>query len=270
MEKETKKKTTSTKKNTSSAKKTTSKAKTNSTKGTSKNVKKASTTKKEVAKIEKEAIKAKDTKKAVTKAVKSSDVKEEKNTKKIEENKNAKNEKIKKEVTKTKKENILDNVKMVFDGEIGSLFKILVIIIIVISVFFAMTNLINKAKENDDTVAEGQIQYEEILVSNILKQGSNEYYVLVYENEDLYLETFDFYINQYKLKVDALKVYNSVLSDNGFNRKYYDEKESNIIGANIDNLKFSTTTLVKVQNGSIVEAYTDPSSIIEYLKNISK
>ena len=170
----------------------------------------------------------------------------------------------------TKKENILDNVKIAFDGEIGSLFKILVIIIIVISVFFAMTNLINKAKENDDTVAEGQIQYEEILVSNILKQGSNEYYVLVYENEDLYLETFDFYINQYKLKVDALKVYNSVLSDNGFNRKYYDEKESNIIGANIDNLKFSTTTLVKVQNGSIVEAYTDPSSIIEYLKNISK
>lgn len=175
---------------------------------------------------------------------------------------------VKKIETKNKKDETKKDIKLFLNSEVGTLIKIVLIVAAVILLFLLVTNIINSYKEkNTDSVTSNEIQYDEILVSNILNQKNSTYYVLVYDAEDLYYDTYKIYIDAYKNKENAMRFYTSILSS-GFNRNYFSKEESNVLVSNVADLKFKGTTLVKVQNGAIVSAYEDSTSIIEHLRSI--
>lgn len=189
-------------------------------------------------------------------------------TKKIVETK----KENKKEITKVEPKNVSEEKKSSFktfiSSEMGSLTILVLIIAAIILLFLLITNIINsKIKPEDDLITSNDIQYDEILVSNILKQSNSNYYVLVYDEADRYFESYNLYLSGYNSKDDSVRFYTARLNI-GFNKSYYAENESNVVGASIEELKFKGTTLIKVENGNIVSAYEEPSTIIEHFKSI--
>ena len=152
------------------------------------------------------------------------------------------------------------------ENEIGKLIKIIIIVTIIFLAFYLLTILINKKEEN--VVKQPvQIQYSEILLGNMLKQKENEYYVLIYDTEDLYVNMYRDYLSYYKNNTkDALKYYTSVLN-NPLNYRFIGEELN--VDDNIDNLKVNETTLVKIKNHKIVGTYQE-DALKEYLKEITK
>lgn len=256
MEKENK----NNKKITSASNKTTSKKTTTGQKKTS--VKKTVKSVSEDAKVihkNKPVSKKNEVKKQVVKST---------NVKEVQKKEDKKPVEIKETKIIVKKDETKSDIKLFLNSEAGTLIKIVLIVAAVILLFLLITNIINSYKEKDkNLVTSNEIQYDEILVSNILNQKKSTYYVLVYDAEDLYYDAYKIYIDAYKSKENALRFYTSILS-NGFNKNYFSKEESNVIVSNTNDLKFKGTTLVKVQNGAIVSAYEDSTSIIEHLKSI--
>jgi hypothetical protein len=161
---------------------------------------------------------------------------------------------------------------VVEDNEFTNLIKIVLIVTGIFLAFYLITYLVAKNKANDtdketDT-PEVSIQYDEILMSNLLKQSSSEYYVLAYDAKDVYYDTYNTYITSYTGKDDAIRVYTSILS-NSFNKAYYDkDAESNTDITSINELKLNSSTLIKVKDGKIQATYEGHDAIVTHLKTL--
>ncbi len=168
-------------------------------------------------------------------------------------------------VTKKKEKLVLEN------NEFTNLIKIVLIVTGIFLAFYLITYLVakNKATTEEETdAAEVSIQYDEILMSNLLKQNSSEYYVLAYDAEDVYYDAYNTYLTSYTGEDDAIRVYTSILS-NGFNKSYYDvDAESNTDITSIDELKLNSSTLIKVKDGNIETVYEGHDAIVTYLKTL--
>lgn len=172
-----------------------------------------------------------------------------------------------KETSKKKKSNLSNN----------EFVKLLQLILIVTGIFLAFylvtwlfTDNSDKNKKEEEK-PEVSIQYDEILMSNLLKQKDLEYYVLAYDAEDKYYDSYNMYIYTYSTQKDAKRVYTSVLS-NGFNKKFYDKelKESVIDAADISKLKLKDTSLIRVRRGTIRNVYEGHEEIINFLSTLGK
>ena len=172
-----------------------------------------------------------------------------------------------KETSKKKKSNLSNN----------EFVKLLQLILIVTGIFLAFylvtwlfTDNSDKNKKEEEK-PEVSIQYDEILMSNLLKQKDLEYYVLAYDAEDKYYDSYNMYIYTYSTQKDAKRIYTSVLS-NGFNKKFYDKelKESVIDAADISKLKLKDTSLIRVRRGTIRNVYEGHEEIINFLSTLGK
>lgn len=83
------------------------------------------------------------------------------------------------------------------DNQLMTLFKIIIILVVILGVFYGITlwRTTDKTK-TDKKTEETEIQYDEILIGTLLAQNTNEYYVLVadkkandYTKYDNYIET---------------------------------------------------------------------------------
>lgn len=172
-----------------------------------------------------------------------------------------------KETSKKKKSNLSNN-------EFVKLLQLILIVTGIFLAFYLVTWLFtdnsdkNKKEEEKPKVS---IQYDEILMSNLLKQKDLEYYVLAYDAEDKYYDSYNMYIHTYSTQKDAKRVYTSVLS-NGFNKKFYDKelKESVIDAADISKLKLKDTSLIRVRRGTIRNVYEGHEEIINFLSTLGK
>ena len=172
-----------------------------------------------------------------------------------------------KETSKKKKSNLSNN-------EFVKLLQLILIVTGIFLAFYLVTWLFtdnsdeNKKEEDKPEVS---IQYDEILMSNLLKQKDLEYYVLAYDAEDKYYDSYNMYIHKYSTQKDAKRVYTSILS-NGFNKKFYDKelKESVIDAADISKLKLKDTSLIRVRRGTIRNVYEGHEEIINFLSTLGK
>ena len=172
-----------------------------------------------------------------------------------------------KETSKKKKSNLSNN-------EFVKLLQLILIVTGIFLAFYLVTWLFtDNSDENkkEEEKPEVSIQYDEILMSNLLKQKDLEYYVLAYDAEDKYYDSYNMYINTYSTQKDAKRVYTSVLS-NGFNKKFYDKelKESVIDAADISKLKLKDTSLIRVRRGTIRNVYEGHEEIINFLSTVGK
>ncbi len=156
------------------------------------------------------------------------------------------------------------------NNELVNLIKIILIVCIILLAFYFITVLVSKKTKNssfndDDTVA--VIQYDKIIVGEILNRPENSYLVLVKKNNDLNSDLYQSYLSIYSGKEKSLKVYNVELED-VFNSNYVGDET--ILDKGIENYKFSDTTLIKVSNGNIDDYYVGLEAIENHLKELIK
>lgn len=157
------------------------------------------------------------------------------------------------------------------DNEVGNLIKIILVITGVVLVLYFVTVLYLKkdeVKEDTETEVSATIQYDEILSSKLLTQSPKDYYVFAYNEEDFYLTTYEILLSNYQMKENAKKVYRLNL-DLGFNKNIIGE-ESNLKGGNLEKIKFTQTSLIRVKKNKIVESYEGKEAILEHLRSLTK
>lgn len=250
------------------------------------------TSKKSVSKGEnKETVKKVTTKKEPNKTVKK-ETTDKGTSKTTQTKKKTSSEKVKKEViveSQPKKENTevskspkkkasekhpeTKNVSTSKSDEVTKLVEIILVILVIFAAFYLITYWVdhskkkttnNKTENTQDTV----IQYDEILVGNILNQNKSEYYVLVMTEKDKTEKTFSTYTTNYTAKEGSLRLYTANLDDI-FNKTYKGE-ESKLDSENIDDLKVKENTLLKIADHKIVESIEGTSNIQKKLTELAQ
>lgn len=153
------------------------------------------------------------------------------------------------------------------DTEISKLIKLIIVVSLIVLIFYGLTVLVNQEKEVENPDTPASIQYDEILIGNVLKQPNEEYYVMIYDDEDYDTSLYSTYLDLYKQKDEAIRIYTSQLN-NPLNQNFKAE-ESNLDISDISDLKIQSSTLLKIDNGKIEEFY-EGEELVEYLKEISK
>ena len=153
------------------------------------------------------------------------------------------------------------------DNEISKLIKLIVIVTVIFLAFYAITYFINKKDEPKEETSTSTIQYDEILIGNLLTQPNDDYYVMIYDEDDYNKVVYDAYLSMYSKKEDALRYYTATLN-NPFNEIFKSDK-SNFEISKITDLKLTGSTLIKVSDKKI-QKYYEGEDIIEHLKEISK
>lgn len=187
------------------------------------------------------------------------------NKKKTNNNKSKSNQK---DIKKTKK--VEEEVEKVNYQE-----KIIIVlgILIFIILFYLLTLYVtnkhadddkdkSKEEETTDTVS---ISYDSILAGTSLSQGKDEYLVLYYDkgNEDI-ANKYNEILNNYKAKEDHLTIYMVDMS-NPLNNKSKGS-EANTSPASESDLSITGPTLIKVNNGEVVDYLEGEEDISGYLE----
>lgn len=149
------------------------------------------------------------------------------------------------------------------DNEMFKLIKLVIVVSLIVLVFYLITMFVNKEKKEETTKTPESIQYDYILASDILKKEHDKYYILIEKKDDLLVSTYTNYLYNYKSMTDSIATYYVEL-DSPFNSKYKSEE------ADINNLKFSETTLLYIEKGKIKKSYIGKEDIIKILEEITK
>ena len=242
--------------------------------------KKQTTSKKNVStKVEsKTKTKKVDTVKKSKDTVKKTTVKETKpveNSKKV----NDKKEPIKNNELKASEKKYMDSMNYKDDADFGGdeIRKLLIIIgavCAIMLVFYFITDGVVKNKkdkpkeETPEVKVEPEIDYEHILMGSLFDQDEDSYYVLAYTEDDAFYPVYEAYLEKYNELEDHLKVYKVNLSD-GFNKSYIAD-ESYLDGSDIDEIKVTGTTLIRIEEGYIYLSFEGVDEIIGRLKYITE
>lgn len=144
--------------------------------------------------------------------------------------------------------------------EIQNFFKILIGLVIIVGLFYVLTVfVVNKEEPYKRTNNKGTIQYSSILLGTLLNRSDSEYYVLALDSTD---KANSYIINKastYSSKEGKLPLYTADLSLE-FNKNFIGE-ENNYSIDNIEDLKLSGTTLMKIKDKKIVKFISDISLI---------
>lgn len=163
------------------------------------------------------------------------------------------------------------------DGDFGSseIRKLLIIIgavCVVMLAFYFITEFVLKNKKDDskepEIKIEPTIQYEQILMGSLFNQNEDDYYVLVYDEDDKLIDIYNQYLQTYKNSEDPVKVYKVNLSED-FNKTYINE-ESYLYGSDITKIKVTGTTLIRISEKEIYKAFEGYDEIISRLKFMLK
>ena len=152
-------------------------------------------------------------------------------------------------------------------NEFEKLIKLILVVTIIFLVFYAITYLVNRKTEENETSTGAKIQYDNILIGDLLTQPNDEYYVMIYDSNDYNKVLYQTYVNMYKGMEDSIRVYTADI-ENPFNKNFVGEK-ANFKIKDISDLKVTTSTLLKIKKGKIEEYFTG-NKIKEHFKEITE
>ena len=158
------------------------------------------------------------------------------------------------------------------DNEIKKFIIIVVVLGIIVALVYGLTLLINN-KESDYvyTPQSGKINYDTVSVGTILNRPYDEYYVLIYDQNNTkvseYATTLAMYMDSSDEK-EYIKIYYCDLG-NELNSSYYnvgDDNKSNPKATKVSEFDFGEITLLHIKNGKITEYIENYTTIQEKLK----
>lgn len=149
---------------------------------------------------------------------------------------------------------------------------LLIIIILIVGVylftrFFVTKDLFTKETTTEREYTEGTINYNVTTIGTMLNKPEKEYFVFMYDYDDVNSIYYSGLISGYKKNKDSLKVYVANLSSE-FNKNFIDIENINVNTSNLDDFKVGKYALVKISNGRIVKSYTSEEEIKEVLKYV--
>lgn len=154
------------------------------------------------------------------------------------------------------------------ENEMYKFVKLIIIISALFLIFYLLTLIINNKKDStDNSTATAEIQYDKILIGNMLTQSNDKYYVLVEDSNDNYINSYGTYLDMYKEKTEHLRVYYADLN-NPLNTKFKAE-EANTSVSDILNLRIKETTLFYIANGKIKKVYEGHDNINTFLSKLA-
>lgn len=157
--------------------------------------------------------------------------------------------------------------------EVMRFIKILIILIVIVLGVYFLTrifvtkDLFNKDKEEDKVTA-GSINYNTTIIGAMLNRPEEEYYVIMYDSEDLNNVYYSGIASNYSKNEDALKVYTIDLK-NELNKKYItdNQEQVNVNTENLDSFKVKDVALLKISNKKIVKSFITEEEITKELTN---
>lgn len=169
-----------------------------------------------------------------------------------------------------------DVTRNIENNEMQRLGILVAIVTGIFIIFYAVTFLLMREKENYDYIqkisTKRDIQYDEILISQILNQSPKEYYVFIKENDDINNSIYDVYIGNYrdynKDNNDGLKIY-TLNIDKIFNKANKSD-ESYFNTVDVNEIKVKQATILKISNKQIVEIYEGEEKITRFFEEILK
>lgn len=174
---------------------------------------------------------------------------------------------LSKQIEKKQERAVMD---LASNDELKKLGIVVFVLVAIFFVFYGITALVHRNDNNhnfnfdDNTPVE--IQYDEILVGGILNQNSDEYYVLLQREDDVYVDLYHYYASKYKAKSDSLKVY-VVDVDNVFNKGYVADT-SQLVVTNLSEMKIAGTALLHVRGHQIIASYEGEEQIVSKMKEL--
>ena len=172
---------------------------------------------------------------------------------------------------KNKVNNKSTNLMISTDNEMSKLVLLIIIVGIVFAAFYIVTLFVtknDKEEQKTEETTEVTIQYQKILVGNILSQKDKEYYVLAYFEKDQYVDLYKKYLEYYKT-LEGTMPYYFVNMDESFNKQYVGEK-SKLNVSEAKDFKFKETTLLRIQDGKVISMYEGKDSITGKLGRMTK
>ena len=161
------------------------------------------------------------------------------------------------------KKKCLNSKKGLNDEVKKTIIIIVVAVILLVAMYFLTTFILNNDDTEEERITENTIQYDEILAGQSFNQSDDEYYVIYYDSTDEY-STIGSLISSYQLNNTDVKLYSVDLS-NGMNSKYV--TDSDVVTDNASSLKVKDTTLLRFEDGEVVETITDLDEITEFLNS---
>ena len=160
------------------------------------------------------------------------------------------------------------------DNEMSKLIILILVVAFVFAVFYVITLFVtkkddSKSDDNNEQSYEATIQYDKILAGNIFSQKKDEYYVLVYFNDDTYVDYYKNYLSYYKTKVENALPYYYVDMDDVFNSSFISEK-SNLDVNDAKKFRVSQTALLRIKDGKVVSSYEGNENIAGKLSRMTK
>lgn len=142
---------------------------------------------------------------------------------------------------------------------------LVIVLIICVGIYFATKFLVNKDNPTEEnTTKEVEINNSVAIVGTMLKKNEDNYYVILYNSKSDKVNEYKSLISTYN-KSKKLSLYTVDLG-NALNNRYYSETDTNPISNNIQDLKYGDITLIKVNNGTITNAYESIETIKKELK----
>ena len=145
-------------------------------------------------------------------------------------------------------------------NEMMKFFKILLIVVILVIGVYLFTRIVvtkDLLNDDDEKIKEpvlGKVDYTKTLIGNMFNKPENEYYVFIFDSEDMNSIYYSGIITAYKNKSDSLKVYVADLH-NELNKKYIDSEKTNTKTNNHKEFKVNSPVLLKIKDETIVNSY---------------
>lgn len=159
--------------------------------------------------------------------------------------------------------------------EMTQFIKILaILVILVLGVYFFtrifVTKDLFKKDESSSVATKGEYNYNATLIGNMFNRPEKEYYVMIYDTENINAVYYSGLISNYSNdnnKDKALPIYFADLN-NGLNKKYVteDEKLINVNTTDFDKFKVGELALIKITNGKIAKSLTAEDEIAKELE----
>lgn len=153
--------------------------------------------------------------------------------------------------------------------ELSELRKLAYIFIAIIGVFLVFYGLAYlKVNKKTNELVTSIIQYDEILMSNLLEQKEKEYYVIVYNDKEDFTGIYFPYIASYSAKENPLNIY-KVDMENAFNASFKSEISKLNLNHIVD-IKISKDTMFKIKDAKIIKIYEGNDNIQKELEAMIK
>ncbi|HIS18964.1 MAG TPA: hypothetical protein IAC02_10205 [Candidatus Coprovivens excrementavium] len=137
---------------------------------------------------------------------------------------------------------------------------VLVVVLCVGGIYLLTRAFVTKdlfSNDEEDQVVAGSINYDVAIMGQILNRPYDEYYVAIYNSEDLsYSTDMNILISEYNSKEEHLHIYTVDLA-NTMNIEYYDPENVDTKVKKLSDLKVGDITLLKIEDGKIDKFIVD-------------